>query len=201
VACRLLVQRLTLSPLRRDRLASGALAAMKLNIANPSTGCQKLFDIDDEKKLRTLYDRRLAAEVDGGELGDEFTGYIFKVLGGQDKQGFPMKQGVLTSDRVRVMMAKGAAIAPPAFRASDCAPRLGSERVWCRSVALARRTPALRAGEGRLRGMPRALSSGRPCLPSLQVTSAAVATACVRASATASHAAAASSLTTSPSCT
>merc|ERR1719181_2092790 len=34
-------------------------------------------------------------------------GYVFKILGGQDKQGFPMKQGVLTADRVRLMMAKG----------------------------------------------------------------------------------------------
>ncbi|EOD22278.1 hypothetical protein EMIHUDRAFT_354741 [Emiliania huxleyi CCMP1516] len=80
---------------------------MKLNIANPSTGCQKLYEIEDEKKLRTLYDKRLATEVDGSDLGEEFAGYIFKVMGGQDKQGFPMKQGVLTADRVRLMMAKG----------------------------------------------------------------------------------------------
>jgi len=28
-------------------------------------------------------------------------------MGGQDKQGFPMKQGVLTKDRVRLMLSKG----------------------------------------------------------------------------------------------
>ena len=47
---------------------------MKLNIANPSTGCQKLYEIEDEKKLRTLYDKRLATEVDGSDLGEEFAG-------------------------------------------------------------------------------------------------------------------------------
>lgn len=42
-------------------------------------------------------------------LGDaqEFKGYIFKIKGGQDKQGFPMKQGVLTPNRVRVLMSPG----------------------------------------------------------------------------------------------
>ena len=65
---------------------------MKLNIANPATGCQKMFEIEDEKKLRTLYDRRLAAEVDGADLGDEFKGYVFKILGGQDKQARPSPQ-------------------------------------------------------------------------------------------------------------
>jgi len=80
---------------------------IKLNIANPSTGGQKLIEIEDDKKLRTLYDKRLAAEVDGEDIGDEFKGYVFKITGGQDKQGFPMHQGVLTTDRVRLMMAKG----------------------------------------------------------------------------------------------
>lgn len=37
----------------------------------------------------------------------EFKGYIFKIMGGQDKQGFPMKQGVLVPGRVRLLMAPG----------------------------------------------------------------------------------------------
>lgn len=37
----------------------------------------------------------------------EFKGYIFKISGGQDKQGFPMKQGVLTNGRVFLLMKPG----------------------------------------------------------------------------------------------
>jgi ribosomal protein S6E (S10) len=37
----------------------------------------------------------------------EWKGYIVKIMGGQDKQGFPMKQGVLVPNRVRVLMSPG----------------------------------------------------------------------------------------------
>merc|ERR1719366_8838 len=46
-------------------------------------------------------------EVIGDVLGDELKGYIFKISGGNDKQGFPMKQGVMTSKRVRLLLNKG----------------------------------------------------------------------------------------------
>jgi len=80
---------------------------MKLNIAYPASGCQKLIDIDDENKLRNFYDKRMSTEVDGDVLGDDWKGYVFKISGGNDKQGFAMKQGVLTSQRVRLLFAKG----------------------------------------------------------------------------------------------
>lgn len=53
-----------------------------------------------------LYDRRIAQEVPGDELGEEFKGYVFKITGGCDKQGFPMKQGVLVPHRVRLLLGK-----------------------------------------------------------------------------------------------
>lgn len=66
------------------------------------------IDIEDERKLRTVYDMRMAQEVDGAALGEEFNGYTFRISGGNDKQGFPMKQGVLTNTRVRLLLHKGA---------------------------------------------------------------------------------------------
>jgi len=80
---------------------------MKLNIAYPATGCQKVVEVEDENKLRAFYDKRMSTEVDGAPLGDQFANYTFKITGGNDQQGFPMKQGVLTSSRVRLLMAKG----------------------------------------------------------------------------------------------
>lgn len=80
---------------------------MKLNISYPATGCQKLIDIDDEKKLRPFYEKRMAQEVEADSLGDEWKGYVFRITGGNDKQGFPMKQGILTNGRVRLLLSKG----------------------------------------------------------------------------------------------
>eukprot|EP00931_Biecheleriopsis_adriatica_P027967 TRINITY_DN1672_c0_g3_i1.p1 TRINITY_DN1672_c0_g3~~TRINITY_DN1672_c0_g3_i1.p1 ORF type:complete len:221 (+),score=73.80 TRINITY_DN1672_c0_g3_i1:2-664(+) len=68
---------------------------------------QKLIEIDDDKKLLPFFDKRMSAEVPGDSLGDEFKGYIFRIGGGNDKQGFPMKQGILCNHRVRLLFKKG----------------------------------------------------------------------------------------------
>ncbi|KAG5541782.1 hypothetical protein RHGRI_021575 [Rhododendron griersonianum] len=61
---------------------------------------------------RAFYDKRLSQEVSGDALGEEFKGYVFKIMGGCDKQGFPMKQGVLTTGRPRLLLQRGT----PCFR-------------------------------------------------------------------------------------
>jgi len=66
-----------------------------------------MIDIDDDNKLRAFYDKRMSTEVAGDNLGDDFKGYIFKISGGNDKQGFCMKQGVLTASRVRLLLRTG----------------------------------------------------------------------------------------------
>eukprot|EP00918_Siedleckia_nematoides_P099393 GHVU01217437.1.p1 GENE.GHVU01217437.1~~GHVU01217437.1.p1 ORF type:complete len:243 (+),score=46.92 GHVU01217437.1:128-856(+) len=80
---------------------------MKLNIANPKTGLQKILNFDDEKHLVDFYDKRMGSKVLGDKLGDEFKGYVFRISGGNDKQGFPMMQGVLLPKRCRLLFKKG----------------------------------------------------------------------------------------------
>merc|ERR1711924_393861 len=82
-------------------------SVMKLNIAWPETGAQKSIDIDDDKKLLPFFDKRISQEVALDSLGDEFVGYRAQITGGNDKQGFPMMQGVLTPERVRLLLRKG----------------------------------------------------------------------------------------------
>ncbi|KAI0036417.1 40S ribosomal protein S6 [Vararia minispora EC-137] len=80
---------------------------MKLNIANPATGEQKTIDIDDERRYRVFFDKRMSQEVPADSIGDEWKGYILRITGGNDKQGFPMKQGVLVPYRVRLLLSDG----------------------------------------------------------------------------------------------
>lgn len=80
---------------------------LKLNVAYPATGAQKTFEFDDEKKVRVFFEKRMAQEVDVDSLGDEWKGYVLRITGGNDKQGFPMKQGVITNGRVRLLLSKG----------------------------------------------------------------------------------------------
>jgi small subunit ribosomal protein S6e len=49
----------------------------------------------------------MGQEVEGEHLGDDYKGYVFKITGGNDKQGFTMKQGVITNLRVRLLLKKG----------------------------------------------------------------------------------------------
>jgi len=80
---------------------------MKLNISYPQNGSQKMLTIEDEKKLFPLHERRLGHEFEADFLGDQFKGYIFRITGGIDKQGFPMKQGIMANSRVKLLLARG----------------------------------------------------------------------------------------------
>ncbi|KAK5073110.1 40S ribosomal protein S6 [Lithohypha guttulata] len=80
---------------------------MKLNISYPANGSQKLIEVDDDRKLRVFMEKRMGNEVPADSLGDEWKGYIVRITGGNDKQGFPMKQGVMLPTRVRLLLSDG----------------------------------------------------------------------------------------------
>ena len=81
--------------------------SLKINIAYPRNNTQKTIEFTDEKKWAKLIDRRLGQEFDGELIGPEFTGYVFKITGGTDKNGFPMKQGVATRSKVKLLLQPG----------------------------------------------------------------------------------------------
>jgi len=56
---------------------------------------------------RPFFDKRMGQEIDGEALGDDYKGYIFKITGGNDAQGFPMKQGIMRNGRARILFKKG----------------------------------------------------------------------------------------------
>ena len=86
---------------------------MRLTLAYPDNGTQVCIDIDDPAALAALYDKRLGQDIDGSVLGQQFAGYQFRLGGGNDKQGFPMKQGVISSRRVRLLLKPGASCYRP----------------------------------------------------------------------------------------
>ena len=82
----------------------------------PPSRCRTSADISPCRawlRRRAFYDQRIAAEVAGDALGDEYKGYIFRISGGNDKQGFPMRQGIMVDHRVKILMSKGHACYRP----------------------------------------------------------------------------------------
>ena len=53
---------------------------------------------------RQFNERRMGSDVNGEILGEAYKGYTFRITGGNDKQGFTMKQGILINGRVRILM-------------------------------------------------------------------------------------------------
>merc|ERR1711920_676148 len=54
-----------------------------------------------------FYGKYLGAEIAGEKVQEDLEGYVFKITGGIDKEGFGMKQGVMTHKRVRLLIRPG----------------------------------------------------------------------------------------------
>ena len=57
--------------------------------------------------MNELIDKKIGNEVEGPVINEIFEGYLFKITGGFDKDGFAMKNGILTQGRKRILLTKG----------------------------------------------------------------------------------------------
>jgi small subunit ribosomal protein S6e len=57
--------------------------------------------------MNDLIDKKIGNEVEGNVINEIFEGYLFKITGGFDKDGFAMKNGILSQARRRILLQKG----------------------------------------------------------------------------------------------
>ena len=69
-----------------------------------------MVELQNEEKLAQIIDKRIGEEIEGEIISDVFAGYRFKITGGFDKDGFAMKNGILTQGRKRIMLTKGSSL-------------------------------------------------------------------------------------------
>jgi len=78
---------------------------MKFIIASRDNGLSKAYKVDDEHRWGNVVDLKIGNEIDGEKiLGEAYKGYILRVAGGTDQDGFPMKNGVLKKGRTRLLI-------------------------------------------------------------------------------------------------
>ena len=88
----------------------GSQRKLKLMMNNmckyPSNNLKWTYLILVRLHSRPFFDKRMGQEVDGKEMGPSYEGYIFKITGGNDEDGFTMKQGILFNGRRRILFKR-----------------------------------------------------------------------------------------------
>ncbi|KAI5185253.1 small subunit ribosomal protein S6e [Nematocida homosporus] len=79
---------------------------MKLSIANPARTTQTVVEVENHVEA-VLYEKQIGDIIEAEFIGPEWKGFLLKITGGADKQGFPMKPGVQKQERVRLLLKKG----------------------------------------------------------------------------------------------
>ena len=69
-----------------------------------------MVELQNEEKLSEIIDKKIGDEIDGSIISEIFEGYKFKITGGFDKDGFAMKNGILTQGKKKVLLTKGCSL-------------------------------------------------------------------------------------------
>lgn len=90
------------------------MTTFKLVVGDPES--RRAYKLEVEQAASGLLGKRIGEEVLGESLG--LPGYVLRITGGTDKDGFPMHPGVRGPGRKRVLLS-----GPPCFH-----PRLKGQR-------------------------------------------------------------------------
>ena len=69
-----------------------------------------MVELQNEDKLNEIIDKKIGDEIDGSIISEVFEGYKFKITGGFDKDGFAMKNGILSQAKKKVLLTKGCSL-------------------------------------------------------------------------------------------
>lgn len=79
---------------------------MKINIGEKSG---KTYKVElEEEKASVFYGKTIGEEIDGDLLG--LSGYTFKITGGSDDSGFPMRKDVSGYNKKKILIGSGVGI-------------------------------------------------------------------------------------------
>ena len=80
------------------------MVEITVNIAHPEKN-QSTTKTLDEDEATTLHGMQLGDELPGDNIG--MSGYVFKITGGSDRAGFPMRREVIGTGRRKVLIQGG----------------------------------------------------------------------------------------------
>ena len=87
---------------------SGEEIKYRINVSDPRTGKTKPVELTPEQ-FRPFIGLKIGDTIDGSVVG--MKGYVLKITGGTDKDGFPMRPDVHGGVKTRILLS-----GPPGFR-------------------------------------------------------------------------------------
>jgi small subunit ribosomal protein S6e len=85
------------------------MAKFKVIVSDPETGTSKAVELDEARAV-PLIGRKIGEVIDGSIV--DLAGQKIQIMGGSDKDGFPMRPSVHGGVRRRVVLSSGAGFTP-----------------------------------------------------------------------------------------
>ncbi len=91
-------------------MAKKQVTKMVINIGTKSGKTEKIL-LQDEAQA-PLYGYVIGDEFEGNLIGEDYDGYVFKITGGTDKNGFPLRPDFEGNLHYKPLLSKGVGYKP-----------------------------------------------------------------------------------------